>query len=201
MAHESFENKQIAALLNKYFVCIKVDREQRPDIDSVYMSATQLINGQGGWPMTVFLDLQLRPFHAATYYPPFSTGKNLGLEDVLLKIQDLWIKQAAEINRVATAVTLRIKVMADDTLEQASLLDNIHTLALQQISNVYDEDSGGFSAAPKFPRPRNEFTNLNIFYIDEVFRNKDLSPQQIKWLASASKKLNAIRRLRPSSCL
>ncbi|MCK4834459.1 MAG: thioredoxin domain-containing protein, partial [Gammaproteobacteria bacterium] len=69
MAHESFENKAIAEILNRYFVCIKVDREQRPDIDSVYMSATQLINGSGGWPMSVFLDNKLRPFHAATYYP------------------------------------------------------------------------------------------------------------------------------------
>ncbi len=375
MAHESFENEQIASLLNKYFVCIKVDREQRPDIDSVYMSATQLINGHGGWPMTVFIDHKLRPFHAATYYPPFSTEKSLGLKDILLRIQDLWIKQPAEIDRVATAVTLRITAMADDTLEQESLLENIHALALQQINNVYDEDFGGFSTAPKFPRPgmfallnqlslvatktpmnkqddlsdgrnneisarqmmkttldamasggifdqiaggfhrysvdeswqvphfekmlynqalmvmaysdfyqiepqhkykqvvyqtlnfvreemqsaqggfysaldadseradnpgehtegayylwhedelktnltaaefefiknffhigengnidsdpRNEFTNLNIFYIDEAFRNKDLTQQQIKWLASASKKLNSIRRSRP----
>jgi uncharacterized protein YyaL (SSP411 family) len=153
MAHESFENKKIAMLLNKYFVCIKVDREQRPDIDSVYMSATRMINGTGGWPMTVFLDHKLRPFHAATYYPPFSTETRLGLEDVLLRVHDLWLKQPEEINRVAAAVTARITAMADDTLEDGVLVENINDLALQQITDVYDENFGGFSAAPKFPRP------------------------------------------------
>ena len=153
MAHESFENEKIAALLNKYFICIKVDREQRPDIDAVYMSATQLINGHGGWPMTVFLDQKLRPFHAATYYPPFSTETNLGLEDVLLRVQELWLQQPEKIEQVATEVTLRITSLADDTLEQGELFDNVNELALRQIIDVYDEGYGGFSAAPKFPRP------------------------------------------------
>ena len=153
MAHESFENKEIAEILNRYFVCIKVDREQRPDIDSVYMSATQLINGSGGWPMTVFLDNKLRPFHAATYYPPFSSGNRTGLKDVLLKIQDLWVNQPELINQVATTVTARITAHADDTAESAMLVTNINDLALRYITDSYDEDAGGFSVAPKFPRP------------------------------------------------
>ncbi len=153
MAHESFENKEIAEILNRYFVCIKVDREQRPDIDTVYMSATQLINGHGGWPMTVFLDHELRPFHAATYYPPFTIGKRIGLEDVLLKIHDLWLEQPEFINEVATNVTRRITALADATTRDGALVQNINALALKQISASFDEDFGGFSAAPKFPRP------------------------------------------------
>jgi len=153
MAHESFENKEIAGILNKYFVSIKVDREQRPDIDAVYMSATQLINGSGGWPMTVFLDNQLRPFHAATYYPPFSTASHIGLKDILLKIHDLWQKQPELIDEVATNITASIMTMADNAIVQGELAENIDVLALQQISASYDESFGGFSVAPKFPRP------------------------------------------------
>lgn len=153
MAHESFENEKISALINEYFVAIKVDREQRPDIDSVYMSATQLINGQGGWPMTVFLDHQLRPFHAATYYPPFSIDGRLGLQQVLTKIHELWVEQPETIDEVATNVTAQIMASADDTLEGGVLNKNVNQLAMQQISSVFDDDLGGFSAAPKFPRP------------------------------------------------
>ena len=153
MAHESFENEKISALINKYFVAIKVDREQRPDIDSVYMSATHLINGQGGWPMTVFLDHQLRPFHAATYYPPFSVDGRLGLQQVLTKIHELWVEQPETLDEVATNITAQIIASADDTLEGGVLNKNVNRLAIQQISSVFDEDLGGFSAAPKFPRP------------------------------------------------
>ncbi len=173
MAHESFENKEIAALLNKYFVCIKVDREQRPDIDSVYMSATQLINGQGGWPMTVFLDNQLRPFHAATYYPPFSSDRHTGLKDVLLKIHELWQQDPELIDEVATSITERITAMADDTVEESVLSDNINELSVQQIRASYDESFGGFSAAPKFPRP-------GIFaYLNQRIRLDDKNKKEL----------------------
>ena len=167
MAHESFENKAIAEILNRYFVCIKVDREQRPDIDSVYMSATQLINGSGGWPMSVFLDNKLRPFHAATYYPPFSSEGRTGLKEILLKIQDLWVNQPDLIKQVATTVTARITAFADDTAESAVLDSNINDLALQHITESYDEESGGFSAAPKFPSP-GIFAFLNNLAFNEA---------------------------------
>ncbi len=153
MARESFENEKIAALLNKYFICIKVDREERPDIDSVYMAATQLINGHGGWPMTVFLDHRLRPFHAATYYPPFTTDKGPGLEDILLKVHQLWTKQPELIEENAIQVTQQIRAYADDTRQQAALADDINEQALREIVSIYDDGFGGFSAAPKFPRP------------------------------------------------
>jgi uncharacterized protein YyaL (SSP411 family) len=153
MARESFENLKIAALLNKYFVCIKVDREQRPDIDSIYMLATELISGHGGWPMTVFIDHQLRPFYAATYYPPFATEKGPGLQDILLTIHELWLQQPEKIAAVATAVSARIAALADDASTGGELSDNIIEQAMQQISADYDEDFGGFGTAPKFPSP------------------------------------------------
>jgi len=153
MARESFENKKIAALLNKNFISIKVDREQRPDIDKVYMSATQLISGHGGWPMSVFIDHQLRPFHAATYYPPFSTENHLGLEDILLRIHELWLNKPEEIKRVAASVTGNISAAADESLQKGELHKNSSRRAFTQITQIYDDEYGGFGVAPKFPRP------------------------------------------------
>jgi hypothetical protein len=172
MAHESFENKNIAEILNRYFICIKVDREQRPDIDTVYMSATQLINGHAGWPMTVFLDHNLRPFHAATYYPPFTIQTDtaqtrIGLKDVLLKIHGLWIAQPELVNEIAANVTTRITALADETIEHGTLVKDINVLALKQVSASFDEDSGGFSAPPKFPRP-GIFSFLNQLLLDDL---------------------------------
>jgi len=179
MAHESFENKEIAAILNKYFISIKVDREQRPDIDAVYMSATQLINGSGGWPMSVFIDNKLRPFHAATYYPPFSSEGRTGLKDVLLKIQDLWSNEFDVINQMATTVTARITAYADDTNESATLATNINDLAFKQIVGLYDDDFGGFSVAPKFPRP-GIFSFLNQSALKVVGSNEAAEKKNAK---------------------
>ena len=153
MAHESFENENIAALINKHFIAIKVDREQRPDIDAVYLLATEVISGHGGWPMTVFLDHQLRPFHAATYYPPFSEGERKGLHEILLKVTELWRQQPDTLETVASSVTARIADLADDTSQEKQLDTGIVQLALQQIARRFDEEAGGFSAAPKFPQP------------------------------------------------
>ncbi len=178
MARESFENKEIAALLNKHFVSIKVDREQRPDIDAVYMSATQLINGHGGWPMTVFLDNELRPFHAATYYPPFTLDNRTGLKDVLLKIHELWMEKPELIKEIATNVTARITAQSDETSEDEALVKNINALALKQISASFDEEYGGFSAAPKFPRP-GIFAFLNTLQTNNSQMNKSWTTKNI----------------------
>ncbi|HHO59466.1 MAG TPA: thioredoxin domain-containing protein, partial [Thiotrichales bacterium] len=153
MAHESFENKKIADYLNKHFIAIKVDREERPDIDSVYMAATRLIHGSGGWPMTVFVDHQRRPFHAATYYPPFTTGQHPGLYEVLEKINLLWRRQPARLDAVAASITASIKQQAEVTRDHERVRKDIQQRAMQQIALLYDDEYGGFSAAPKFPTP------------------------------------------------
>lgn len=153
MAHESFENEAIAALLNKHFIAIKLDREERPDIDDVYMAATQLVNGYGGWPMTVFLNHDLEPFHAGVYYPPVSTDGNLGLSELLLKLADLWHEDNDRVNTVAARITALIKAGADESATGVSLNKDVRQRALAQISASYDKDYAGFGAAPKFPRP------------------------------------------------
>ena len=104
MEHESFENEQIAALLNRHFVCIKVDREERPDLDHIYMQAIQLIAGRGGWPLSAFLTPDLQPFYGGTYWPPSSRMGMPGFDEVLLAVIDAWtnrremaVQQAAQL--------------------------------------------------------------------------------------------------------
>jgi hypothetical protein len=153
MEHESFENKEIADILNQYFVCIKVDREERPDIDSVYMAATELINGVGGWPMTVFLNLKLQPFHAQTYIPAETRGNQRGLKELLPQIHQLWVTQRAHVDAVALQITDRIKADAETRSTTARLDKNIAARAFSEISASFDKRDGGFGDAPKFPRP------------------------------------------------
>ena len=153
MARESFDNPDIAAYLNQHFISIKVDREERPDIDSVYMMATELINGHGGWPMTVFLDNDLRPFHAGTYYPPEDRNGHTGLKTLLQRVVRLWKHDRQRIQQAADSITLKIQVMADEAQPGASLDKNIKAKAIRQIAMRFDDEYGGFSAAPKFPRP------------------------------------------------
>ena len=90
MAHESFENEEIAQILNQYFVAVKVDREERPDVDSVYMSVCQALTGSGGWPMSIFMTPEQKPFYAGTYFPPSSRYGRMGFRDLLLAIEKQW---------------------------------------------------------------------------------------------------------------
>ena len=153
MAHESFENEKIAAILNRHFISIKLDREERPDIDNVYMAATELLNGYGGWPMTVFLNHDLEPFHAGVYYPPETTDNSTGLAELLLKVADLWRKERNRIEMIAEQVALKIKADADESMTAAAIEKDIHQQAMEQINAIYDDEYAGFSVAPKFPRP------------------------------------------------
>ena len=153
MAHESFENEKIAAILNRHFICIKLDREERPDIDNVYMAATELINGYGGWPMTVFLNHDLEPFHAGVYYPPVSTDNSTGLTELLLKVNALWHEDRERVDLVAAQITSKISADADETMRGISIDRQVRKLAIDQIDEIYDNEYAGFGAAPKFPRP------------------------------------------------
>lgn len=108
MAHESFEDETVAAMLNAHFVCIKVDREERPDIDAVYMAVCQALTGSGGWPLTVFLTPEQRPFYAGTYFPKQQRYGQPGLLDILQRIVELWQQQREQLlqagDEIAAAV-------------------------------------------------------------------------------------------------
>ncbi len=155
MAHESFENEEIAALMNKYFVCIKVDREERPDIDEIYMRATVMMNGgQGGWPMSVWLTPELQPFAAGTYFPPTARFGRPGFTEVCEQLGQAWKNQrqaiVAQAGRITTALNQNLIATVDPN---ASLTLEIIDQAVKQLAQAFDLNYGGISGGGtnKFP--------------------------------------------------
>ena len=152
MERESFEDPEIAALLNQNFVSIKVDREERPDIDQTYMTAVQGMTGQGGWPLSVFLTPQGGPFFGGTYFPPRDRGGMSGFPTVLAKIAEAWRTRRAELERAgaqfAQSLEAALKIETRGAGLSAALLDE----AYRDIASSFDERGGGFGTAPKFPQ-------------------------------------------------
>jgi uncharacterized protein len=154
MERESYSNPAIAELLNRWFVCIKVDREERPDIDNEYMSFVEATTGSGGWPMNVFLTPDLKPFFGGTYFPPDDRRGQTGLRALLPRIADVWSKQREEIMRSADSIIQKLRQAVNGGVGaggplQANLLDKTY----EQIRLSYDAANGGFGGAPLFPRP------------------------------------------------
>jgi uncharacterized protein YyaL (SSP411 family) len=154
MAHESFEHPDVAKLMNETFVSIKVDREERPDIDSVYMRACQVMTGTGGWPLTVILTPDKKPFFAATYVPRESRFGLEGLMELIPRIRDVWAARRAEAlslsDKIAGLLKQASQPGAGEDLGEAEL-----KLAYEQLAGSFDIEHGGFSRAPKFPTPTN----------------------------------------------
>jgi uncharacterized protein len=152
MEHESFENAEIAALMNDLFVNIKVDREERPDLDRIYMTAVQLLSGSGGWPMSVFLTPELKPFFGGTYFPPEDRWGRPGFPKVLSAVANAYRTNRAAVEEGGAEVTQRIAAIAavgsGETLLAPGLLD----AASRSIVANHDLDHGGFGTAPKFPQ-------------------------------------------------
>ena len=154
MAHESFEDAEIAEILNRSFVSVKVDREERPDIDSIYMTVCQAFTGSGGWPTSIFMTADQQPFFAGTYFPKKARYGSAGLKDLLLAIDDKWKTDRAALLRPAQEVTAALRqsarasaaTAADETLLQE---------ALTLYRRSFDAEWGGFGSAPKFPAPHN----------------------------------------------
>jgi uncharacterized protein YyaL (SSP411 family) len=158
MAHESFEDRATAAFLNDHFVCIKVDREERPDIDSIYMAAVQALTGQGGWPMTVFLTPDGRPFYGGTYFPK-EEGRGLpSFLAVLRAIDNAWRVRRPEVRDQADALSRVLGArpaprVTDDGSGQAASGKAILSRARVSLRAAHDDQFGGFGQAPKFPQP------------------------------------------------
>ncbi len=153
MAHESFENAEIAALMNKHFVCVKVDREERPDVDRLYMAYVQALSGSGGWPMSVWLTPELKPFFGGTYFPPEDRHGRVGFPSILSQIAQVWSesREAVEKEAARSVAALQESVRGEGAQEsdQAGVLGR----ASEYFLRTYDEQWGGFGSAPKFPRP------------------------------------------------
>lgn len=154
MAHESFEDEEVAQLLNNYFVCIKVDREERPDIDSVYMSVCQAMTGQGGWPLTVFMTPEQTPFYCATYIPKHPKYGSQGMMELLPEISRLWKENRHTLMEQGEAVREYLNQQRTLSAKKEPTIDLLKTAAAQ-FKRGFDPVNGGFNRAPKFPSPHN----------------------------------------------
>jgi uncharacterized protein YyaL (SSP411 family) len=153
MERESFENPQIAALMNEHFVSIKVDREERPDLDDVYMAAVQAMTGSGGWPMSVFLTPDLRPFFGGTYFPPDDRHGMAGFPRVLAAVADAYRTRRADVEQQAGTLAAHLRAQLAPPAGGADPERRQLDSAVARLATSFDETHGGFGGAPKFPPP------------------------------------------------
>jgi uncharacterized protein YyaL (SSP411 family) len=152
MEVESFDNEQIAKIMNENFVSIKVDREQRPDVDQIYMRAVQIMTGSGGWPLSVFLTADGKPFYGGTYFPPTDRYGRIGFERLLLTIADAWKNRRQELMDSAGKMS-QFLAESVGAGEEVKLSADVLTKAFNYSESIFDSTYGGFGAAPKFPQP------------------------------------------------
>ncbi|MDZ7333355.1 MAG: thioredoxin domain-containing protein [candidate division KSB1 bacterium] len=151
MAHESFENEAIAKILNDYFISIKVDREERPDLDEIYMTAVQLMTGSGGWPLSVWLTPDLEPFYGGTYFPPEDRWGRVGFRKILLQIAQIWQQRRGDVVSSARQITASLKQINEVQSVDFQLDQSLWHSAFKSAEQRFDERYGGFGSAPKFP--------------------------------------------------
>ena len=154
MAHESFENPELATLLNRVFVPIKVDREERPDIDGIYMTACQIMTGTGGWPLTIIMTPDKKPFFAGTYFPRESGFGSIGLKDLIMNVQDIWKDNRSDALNSGEQILNALKDVSK-TGKGEYLGEKILETTYDELSKVFDDENGGFGDFQKFPTPHN----------------------------------------------
>jgi uncharacterized protein YyaL (SSP411 family) len=155
MEHESFEDPEVAALMNDAFVNIKVDREERPDVDNVYMTVCQMATGSGGWPLTIIMTPDKKPFFAATYLPKTGRYGRPGMMELIPQIKQAWTQDRAEIENHSERITAQLSKIEEGRAGTEDLGAEVLKLAHSQISGRFDDVHGGFGNAPKFPTPHN----------------------------------------------
>ncbi len=171
LAHESFEDEEIAELLNKHFISVKVDKEERPDIDSVYMSVCQAFTGSGGWPTSIFMTADQRPFFAGTYFPKTSRRGMIGFRELLLTIHEKW---GSDRNLLLQQSDRIISFLNQPEATSNTADIDLAQLAVRQYTHTYDQKYGGFGRAPKFPTPHNL-----LFLLDYYDRYQTISCLQM----------------------
>ena len=151
MEHESFEDPEVGAFLNEHFVSIKVDREERPDLDQIYMAAVQLLTRSGGWPMSMFLTPNLQPFYGGTYYPPKQMYGRPSFRQVLEAIVDAFANKRESVEEQARELTSHVQLFGALEPNEHALNEEVLSKTARQLGQVFDADWGGFGSAPKFP--------------------------------------------------
>ena len=188
MEHESFENADLADLLNRHFVSIKVDREERPDVDRVYMTFVQATTGSGGWPMSVWLTPSLQPFYGGTYFPPASRWGRPGFAEVLEEISRVWREERDKVTQSAANIVERLRTFGAQRgggeVPSAAVLER----ATAEFAAAFDGRRGGFGSAPKFPRP----CEL-LFLLREHARTRAAEPRDMALLTLRAMALGGMR--------
>lgn len=188
MAHESFEDEETAAFMNEHFINIKVDREERPDIDSIYMQATIAMTGSGGWPMSVFLSPDLKPFYTGTYFPPVRRYSMPAFKDILSGLSNAWINDRSEVLKVGEQLVSHL--LHQNKNEKSELLSPEHFDAIaNSMIGSYDWGYGGWGDAPKFPQAM-----AIEFLLQHVSLNKDNTENYEKTLKLVNHCLQAMSR-------
>ncbi len=160
MAHESFEDEEVAELLNRYFISVKVDKEERPDIDNVYMSVCQAFTGSGGWPTSIFMTADQKPFFAGTYFPKASQIGIYGLKELLLAIHREWVTDRDSLLKQSDEIVAQLN--KTNYMNETADSHLIHS-AVEHYKRIYDKKHGGFGRAPKFPTPHNLLFLLSYY--------------------------------------
>jgi uncharacterized protein YyaL (SSP411 family) len=151
MERESFENDKIAALMNELFVNIKVDREERPDLDEIYMSAVQMLTGRGGWPMTMFLTPERKPFYGGTYFPPEDRGGMPGFPRILMGVNQAFRERPVDVEKSVAQILSALQHMSESAQSEKAFSPNAIADGAENVARAYDADNGGLGQAPKFP--------------------------------------------------
>jgi uncharacterized protein YyaL (SSP411 family) len=154
MEHESFEDPEVAKLMNEVFVSVKVDREERPDLDNIYMAVSQMMTGGGGWPLTVIMTPDKKPFFAGTYFPKESRYGRIGMLDLVPRIKEVWMTKRDEVLQSANQITAALQQISGGAPGEELGEPTLRT-AYEQLSQRFDAQYGGFGSAPKFPTPHN----------------------------------------------
>ncbi|MBM3328461.1 MAG: thioredoxin domain-containing protein [Calditrichaeota bacterium] len=151
MERESFENKGIAEILNRHFIAVKVDREERPDVDDIYMTAVQLMTGSGGWPLSVFLTPDLKPFYSGTYFPPEERLGRPGFRQLLEGIARVWKERRADVERSGVELVQAVANVSAHQSRSGDVAAGLFDIAVRAVGGAFDSLNGGFGPAPKFP--------------------------------------------------
>ena len=182
MAHESFENDDVAKIMNEYFVNIKVDREERPDIDDIYQKVCQMSTGQGGWPLSVFLTPEQRPFYVGTYFPVLDSYGRPGFGSLCRQLAQSWKEKPSDIEKAADNFMNNLKRLEQVTIPNKidkSILDEAAVNLLQ----IADVTYGGFGQAPKFPNASNLSFILRYWKLSGISKFKDFALFTLKKMA------------------
>lgn len=182
MEKESFEDDEVAALMNDAFVSIKVDREERPDIDGIYMSVCQMMTGGGGWPLTIIMTPDKKPFFSGTYFPKKNKFNRIGMIELIPRINDVWNNKKDDVLKSAEEITNAVN-QKSVTVEKSDLSSEVFNRAFESFKQRYDSVHGGFGNAPKFPSPHNLMFLLRYYH-----RNNDPAA-----LAMVTNTLNQMR--------